>query len=84
MSDVRHGTRSMYVGLGCRCSECRAANAAYALRRIAERTELLRLGKLEVRHGTRHAYSGCGCRCEVCRMANSEYMRRYNRSKVRS
>lgn len=28
MTERKHGTRSTYVGHGCRCDECRAANAA--------------------------------------------------------
>jgi hypothetical protein len=30
---MRHGTRSMYQGRGCRCDECRKANSEY----VAER-----------------------------------------------
>ncbi|UQN30681.1 hypothetical protein [Brachybacterium kimchii] len=58
MSD--HGTRSHYRA-GCRCDDCRAANAAY--------DRAYRAGHRE--HGTRAAYTR-GCRCDACRSANAE------------
>ena len=60
-----HGTRSRYTG-GCRCTECRAANAAKA--RAMK-------GKEPPQHGTRSAYANFGCRCDDCRRAHREFER---------
>lgn len=36
----KHGTRSRYVRMRCRCEECTAANREYARQRYAERAQL--------------------------------------------
>lgn len=65
-ADPRHGTQNGYTNLRCRCSKCRASNAAYCnelkLRR-SSRTVPDRL------HGTVNAYTNYLCRCPDCRMA---------------
>jgi hypothetical protein len=40
----RHGTRYRYVGFGCRCNKCRAANASYQLARTEKMTALANKG----------------------------------------
>jgi hypothetical protein len=62
-----HGIRSTY-NAGCRCDECRAANAAWSAH--------LRARGWSVRHDL-VGYRIYGCRCEVCTLANTEYQREY-------
>ena len=64
--DDQHGTRTGYA-YGCRCDDCRFANASHQRMRAA-------MGKVRVRrvddsiHGTSTNYSN-GCRCESCTSA---------------
>lgn len=60
-----HGTRARYCR-GCRCEQCRAANAAY------DRALRARAGLPA--HGKRSTYTQ-GCRCDECRAANTAYHR---------
>lgn len=83
----QHGIISSYVR-GCRCTECRAANAERQRRNQASRrldrrkkAERVEINGVLVhpdpygRHGTVTAYTTCGCRCDACRESESE--RRY-------
>jgi hypothetical protein len=73
-----HGTRTMY-GLGCRCQECKAANARET-RLYRERQKQKGLDNPElIPHGTYHGYVGWGCRCEECGAANLEYQRAHTK-----
>ena len=67
---VTHGgSGHAYSNYGCRCDECRAANAARFARRKAERD--MRMSDFE--HGS-SGYVNWGCRCDVCAEAHSEVM----------
>ena len=73
---IKHGTPYAYRRHGCRCEDCRAAQAAYA----KERYEARKRGDVRRRpaakdHGTRPMYAG-GCRCEQCRAAEAAYQRK--------
>lgn len=68
--DPRHGTRSAYTKLGCRCDRCREAKVSYD----RSRRKGLRPG--DERHGTRSGYMDHGCRCDSCRDAYMAYFRR--------
>jgi hypothetical protein len=57
-----HGTVSRYR-YGCRCDECKAANAAQARRLRAASRER---GFAGLTHGRRSTYDA-GCRCVACR-----------------
>lgn len=59
---------------GCRCSECRAANAARSLHRRS------RGEAPEQAHGTRGGYNNYGCRCAPCTAANSAASAAYKRN----
>jgi plasmid replication initiation protein len=65
-----HGTVSRYSNGGCRCSECRRANAA-SHRDLMERYKA-EGGRGE--HGTSYRYD-TGCRCDACRKAHNEKSR---------
>lgn len=69
-----HGTRARYHR-GCRCDQCRAANAAYD-------RELRARAGLPV-HGKRGTYTS-GCRCEPCTEANREYQRKHHHGEVKA
>lgn len=73
----RHGSTSMYCNAGCRCTECRAANARYQKQLI----ERYRSEGGRGRHGTEYRYK-TGCRCELCRRAHAEADRLYRNSKL--
>lgn len=60
-----HGTMARY-GRGCKCEECRKANA--------DKTKRL-IGSRPTRHGTRTAYFTRGCRCDQCRDAAVKFNR---------
>lgn len=64
---MTHGTRSNYRN-GCRCDQCRAANAAY------DRERRARAGLPN--HGKRSTYIA-GCRCDACKEANNTYKAKY-------
>lgn len=60
---IKHGgAGTAYSAHGCRCDECRAANARRVARRKAERDS--RTG--DFRHGTVGGYTNWGCRCDEC------------------
>lgn len=65
----RHGTRTDY-NRGCRCEQCKYANAEYA------KVQRARLAKREVPpevHGTVGGYTNWLCRCGRCSTAHTEY-----------
>lgn len=66
-----HGTTTMYGNHRCRCSECKAANAAY--QRELRRRYAAEGGRGE--HGTYYRYD-TGCRCNRCREAHNEKSRK--------
>lgn len=65
-----HGTRTRYRK-GCRCDECRVANATY-MREFRKRAQL-RTG--DWAHGLVSTYVNLGCRCDPCREAGLQYQR---------
>lgn len=67
--DERHGTRNGYVNLGCRCTDCRRANAVGVAKRRTER----RRSNIPVPHGTENGYMNYRCRCDACRVAHRTY-----------
>ena len=77
MSERAHGLASTYQA-GCRCDECKAAQARYSKERYEARKagDVRKPGKLE--HGSRGMYAK-GCRCDVCKAAEAEYRRGYDK-----
>jgi hypothetical protein len=69
-----HGTLSRYSNQGCRCVDCRAANATYQRELIARYAAQGGRGE----HGTPYRYD-TGCRCEECRDAHNRKSREYKR-----
>jgi hypothetical protein len=63
-----HESYSRYSNDGCRCTACRAANAAYQRTWRAQRKAAADVGTLPVPHGE-GGYTNYGCRCEECRAA---------------
>lgn len=63
---VAHGTANAYNNHGCRCQDCRNANAAY---HRAWRKRVRAAPVPNYIHGTIHGYNGYGCRCDRCREA---------------
>lgn len=61
-----HGTRKQYRR-GCKCVECKAANAAAHAKVIARRSV-----SASIPHGTATGYS-YKCRCELCVQAKRDY-----------
>ena len=95
--DPRHGTVNGYGNLGCRCSECRKAQAAKQFEYM-HRTGRTKMTWAEyVAATTRHGcarYRHGGCRCDVCREAmrvekkrqrerNPEFVARENAARMR-
>jgi hypothetical protein len=61
---LKHGgSGSAYANYGCRCDECKAANAARVQRRARERTSE---EPAPDSHGKDSTYKNWGCRCEAC------------------
>ncbi len=83
---MSHGTRSSYKS-GCRCGECRSANADYEkLRSQKLGRRLTSKSGAGKKHGGDpshplfpHRYTGyiLGCRCAVCTKSNTENRRTY-------
>lgn len=63
---------------GCRCTACKAANAAYIK---AQRNKPV---KRVFVCGTNVAYTIGGCRCELCRANWTEYMRKYRAARKKA
>lgn len=74
MKRAEHGTTARYDS-GCRCAECRSANAARVALARAERAAR-GLAPDDKRHGTLGAYRNWRCRCGPCAKAGSEANRR--------
>ena len=68
---MNHNTQSGYSG-GCRCSQCRAAHAAYE-RMIRRRRSVV--PDKQIPHGTRNGYLNYLCRCAACTMTERDYWR---------
>lgn len=75
-----HGRKTTY-NQGCRCDECRAANAEYTQKFIANHRGQLPDG--DQRHGTTGGYSNYSCRCGPCTAANSAASAKH-KAKVRA
>ena len=78
MSERQHGLTGTYQA-GCRCDDCKAAQAQYARERYHARKagDVRRPGVAE--HGTRAMYATHGCRCDKCKAAEAEYRREYDK-----
>jgi len=63
----KHGTRYAYVE-GCRCEDCRKANAQYQLKLKKKLASIAIPSHL---HGTLNAYANWSCRCQYCKKANA-------------
>ncbi len=76
MSERAHGLTSTYQA-GCRCDDCKRAQADYAKQRYEARKagDVRKPG--ERKHGTRAMYLRGGCRCAECKAAESTYRREY-------
>lgn len=57
---------------GCRCEDCRAANAAYTKQLREGRQK--QLSTTPIAHGA-DGYTNWGCRCEACRRAHAVQVR---------
>lgn len=68
MTAIKHGTTGGYTNRGCRCQECRDAQAAYSRAYKARRKAA---GDFD--HGTITAYASWGCRCRSCSQAMTRY-----------
>lgn len=74
---IQHGgSGHAYANLGCRCNECRGANAERVKRRRLERT-LEPKDPNDPRHGKATFYINHGCRCDPCTKAHVEQCRAY-------
>ena len=71
-----HGTISAYGNHGCRCGECRAANARHQQELLARYRQEGGRGQ----HGTDYRYR-TGCRCDPCRTAHAAEDREYRRKR---
>lgn len=73
---LEHGTTTGYNTHGCRCDQCRAANAAYS-RSLAARKRagepVRECSRAPITHGTTRGYNR-GCRCDDCRAARRRYI----------
>ncbi len=80
---VKHGgSGTAYANYGCRCDECKQANAERALRRRKAR---LKEEPPPGSHGKYTTYSNWGCRCEFCLKAGSEHNKKnYRDRKVKA
>jgi hypothetical protein len=67
-----HGSFARYARFGCRCADCRAANARFHRALRSRRRARLQVAK-GVRHGVRSSYVNHGCRCEACSAAERRY-----------
>ena len=76
-----HGTPVGYDN-GCRCVDCRAAQASRAAVQRGKRRLALESGAAaEIKHGTVGAYGNWGCRCDECYEAHSRAVRQANKSR---
>ena len=75
--DPRHGLNG-YTNLGCRCAECRAANAESNRLGRERRAAQLAADPKSHPHGIYSTYTNYGCRCAECRAANANHARRRN------
>lgn len=74
MTVLCDGSRASYRR-GCRCDQCRAANAE--MHRRWRVNAAARADALGVSHGTTARYTNYGCRCDQCREANRLRLRTY-------
>ena len=77
MSAADHGSASTYDNHGCRCDECRAANAARHAAARKRRKVDLGAGRAVVPHGKASTYANWGCRCAACTAARRDAKRAY-------
>lgn len=75
---MKHGSASSYRN-GCRCDDCRQAQAAQQLTDNLRRQQ--RLASTEVEHGRHSTYVNWMCRCTPCREANRLACREYRRKR---
>jgi hypothetical protein len=63
---VKHGGRWSYDDAGCRCLECRAANAARQAQLRARKAAASPAVDPKLRHGSASTYANHKCRCTAC------------------
>jgi hypothetical protein len=73
--DPRHGTLNGYINLECRCTACRAANAAYQRRLVARRREAAGGAHPVGKPTSASTYNNYSCRCAGCRAEWAAYHR---------
>lgn len=71
----QHGTYSHYTNHGCRCDECRKANAK-ARHNLHQR---FLNNEVVVKHGDDSTYKNWGCRCDACAAIHSKNMKAYRK-----
>ena len=70
MRNPQHGTGYSY-NEGCRCDDCRAANARRTAVQRRERNRKMRVGLASPPHGHASTYLNYDYRCEPCKQAHS-------------
>lgn len=75
-----HGTSAAYTHHGCRCTDCRRANAERHATNSRRRRQ--RLATADVAHGRATTYSNWLCRCEPCTEAWRDRCVEYRRRKA--
>ncbi len=73
-SHLKHGAIVTYNYWGCRCDDCRKANADRMRESIAANAKLKKLPK-DLPHGRTTTYNYWRCRCNECTAAHSAYCR---------
>lgn len=82
MSEPAHGTIQRYRR-GCRCDDCREANAAYSREWRKKNPKIVDNRPKAKKHGLTR-YRKHGCRCTVCTGANRVAVRENIGAKARS
>jgi len=87
--DLIHGIRYTYTHKGCRCPDCRAANAKYKREKVRYNRDLTASSSLaflhaylsdalpSITHGITNSYDWWGCRCKDCTEAHGKKDREY-------
>lgn len=79
-AEVGPNGRFRAYAAGCRCTECKAANAAAQRRRRRRAATEPRRADM-AGHGKASTYKNHGCRCEACRTAHARWQQDYEQRK---